>query len=516
MEPRSDETTLQGFKNPHQQQKSERAIHGSSAFWCDLVQNFLHYRSFLTKIHEIGVTSVPLPYESLRRYRDLWLPLVRQNPYSGLIPPPDIAWLWHCHRLKPREYIGYTVEQSRTGSILEARSPFALQTVEDQSHDSSPSLVTRLLWKLDYKNEPFFLPQHINAHTSYRKVDRLIGGFDLLEATKHQATFLWQIKVYDERFGDMGCFKQGRDNYFKFLKLSRKAAARGLIMVPTFQIELMWRTHILSSITKYHADCKAMVGTSLLYDDSQIERASGDIKDVWFRRTERLWMEEYGENYDVQEGTYRGEPLSSVTQSWAVQVEGIGASSTFPTTVKNWKVKPSGRFPLPSDVRAFCEKDGGEGREQKRGTGVAHGAKVYRLETTDENDHIEKRFDGRHGRKVEESQVKQDHLRERPRAKSPTGDVRATVKDPKWDAGSTPFCVESAWLVPFMWNGYDCLCCGADAGSSGAWGDAACGCGERFCGCGEGCEVICEPGGCELACCDGCDVGAGCADCGGC
>jgi hypothetical protein len=50
--------------------------------------------------------------ESLRRYEKLWLPLVAQQQavaggpqgYSHLVPPLDIALLWHLHRLQPEVY----------------------------------------------------------------------------------------------------------------------------------------------------------------------------------------------------------------------------------------------------------------------------------------------------------------------------------------------------------------------------------------------------------------------------
>jgi hypothetical protein len=50
--------------------------------------------------------------ESLRRYERLWLPLIAQQQavaggphgYSHLVPPLDVALLWHLHRLQPEAY----------------------------------------------------------------------------------------------------------------------------------------------------------------------------------------------------------------------------------------------------------------------------------------------------------------------------------------------------------------------------------------------------------------------------
>jgi hypothetical protein len=56
--------------------------------------------------------------EALRRYERLWLPLIaaqassgsngqqqqQQQGYSQLVPPLDVAFLWHLHRLQPGLY----------------------------------------------------------------------------------------------------------------------------------------------------------------------------------------------------------------------------------------------------------------------------------------------------------------------------------------------------------------------------------------------------------------------------
>jgi hypothetical protein len=59
--------------------------------------------------------------EALRRYERLWLPLIasqagpstastgngqqqQQQGYSQLVPPLDVAFLWHLHRLQPGVY----------------------------------------------------------------------------------------------------------------------------------------------------------------------------------------------------------------------------------------------------------------------------------------------------------------------------------------------------------------------------------------------------------------------------
>ncbi|KAG7343119.1 glycine-rich domain containing protein [Nitzschia inconspicua] len=95
-------------------------------FSSDLVVLAKHHIEFLRALHEHGITLSRPSLESLRRYRDLWLPLVHANTNTNqdryLIPPADIAWLWHCHRLAPFKYVSYC--KARFNDIvLEAKAP---------------------------------------------------------------------------------------------------------------------------------------------------------------------------------------------------------------------------------------------------------------------------------------------------------------------------------------------------------------------------------------------------------
>lgn len=120
----------------------------------DLIFNSFKHIFFLRSIHSFGVSHQRPSNESLRRYCDLWLPLLSAHPNVKLIPPPDIAWLWHCHRLAQKDYVTYVKETF--GCILEANPPFAVQA------------------------------------------DDNLSGFDLLASSERQSTFLWQVS--GERF----------------------------------------------------------------------------------------------------------------------------------------------------------------------------------------------------------------------------------------------------------------------------------------------------------------------------
>ena len=178
----------------------------------------------------------------------------------------------------------------------------------------------------------------------------------MLASTERQACFLWQIS--GERFRDADFLAEGVTNYIKFLALKPKAGKSQTVLVPTYQIDLMWHTHILSSIGDYNKDCIAIMGRTLHHDDSLTDRSDGGTLDVAFKATTRLWKEEYDSEYAVCGGMYRGEPPKAFfSRDWnSLQDFGgvganlhlvgqVGASSTLPPAkwAKPWEYTSDGQ-----------------------------------------------------------------------------------------------------------------------------------------------------------------------------
>jgi hypothetical protein len=76
-------------------------------------------------------------------------------------------------------------------------------------------------------------------------------GYDLIASAACQASFLWQVS--GPRFSDDDFLKKGINEYYKFLLL--KGDGKLLPLVPTYQIDLMWHTHILINCRQYIEDC---------------------------------------------------------------------------------------------------------------------------------------------------------------------------------------------------------------------------------------------------------------------
>jgi Glycine-rich domain-containing protein-like len=248
-------------------------------FSCNLAMLAFQHVRFLQQVH-VYRASIHPSAESLCCYRDLWLPLVANaaagetvpvpagapaavvsQPLLRLIPSPDIAWLWHCHRLAPVNYTKYC--QHEFGVLLEANPPFAvaLSSPADTDCTNSETDETESLWRKRYPNESFFLSKFDKEPDSVALVSLPMLDFDLMGSAQRQATFLWQIS--GPRYSGPAFLNVGVENNAKFLQLKPAAVQHGFMLVPTYQIDLIWHTHILFSIGGYNDDCLRLMSMTV-------------------------------------------------------------------------------------------------------------------------------------------------------------------------------------------------------------------------------------------------------------
>ena len=242
--------------------------------------------AFLRAAHRAGVSLSAPSAKTLERYASKWLPLLATaDEGAALAPPPDVAWAWHCHRLAPRSY----ARTARRLGLPET-APFLIQTTEGGS-------ATEKAWAAAYPGEPFFLEEDVDDAGAL-----VLDGFDVAAACERQRTFLWQGS--GPRFDEAYFLHDGVRRYENFLRLMRS----GEFLVPTYQIDLFWHTHILASASTYAADTRRLCGFALPHDDSVNDRAEGSKLNRQYEVTQKLWAENYGERYAVPGGMYRGEP----------------------------------------------------------------------------------------------------------------------------------------------------------------------------------------------------------------
>jgi hypothetical protein len=294
--------------------RKDNGIHFAASFdgvfSSDLVRLSKQHVNFLRALHKSGITLSKPSDESVRRYSELWLPFVAKYPEHHLIPPGDVAWLWHCHRLAPYKYLSYVRDRFFTkddelsssdssSAFLDPSDPFEFQL---EGPVSTKGIETIGLFKEMYPKENFFLGECCDVHSSGTSK---LGGFNVVESCERQATFLWQVS--QPKFSLDEFLRNGKANYEKFARLLG-SPKKPTYIVPTYQIDLMWHTHILASIEKYHHDHMNLTGRTLPHDDSLNDRTEGGELDTNFQATKQLWLEMYSEEYAVPGGMYRGEP----------------------------------------------------------------------------------------------------------------------------------------------------------------------------------------------------------------
>ena len=335
----------------------------------DLEELVYEHVSFLRKLHRLGVSLTVPSKESLRRYVDLWLPLLSKlNPSSiigiggnhneKLIPPADIAWLYHCHKLSPAKFEKYlssefgcqTVQKSLL--IGNGVAPFEFLTQDSPGDYAAHSIE---LWGMHYPKEPFFLvaPSTLHSNETETKNTSILflnrfGGpvkklakkynpnpkhhleIELLECAGRQGTFLWHISSDEFHIPNSAMalnpafVKQAVENYEKFLQLQRRGPNH--VLVPTYSIDLVWHTHILASVKQYNDDCVQLIGKRFDHDDTVPKGQLGDA----FAKTCKLWNDNYGTDLKSFGGLSRGDspPLTFFYRNW----QNIGALPPTATT----------------------------------------------------------------------------------------------------------------------------------------------------------------------------------------
>ena len=283
-------------------------------FSVDLVASSRAHVAFLRRVHAAGVSLQRPSAESVRRYRELWLPLLASRATAelalaeDLVPPLDIAWLWHTHRLAPRAYRRACIELLGASDALDApRCAFASQSADDVDAGIAPgAAATRARWAALHEDEPFFLPA-AGAARACDEREGVIAGFDVAASAERQAGFLWQVS--GERFGEEAFVEEGVARYAKFLRLIAMSG-RGAFVVPTYQIDLFWHTHMLASAAAYERDGAALAGGAAPdHDDSVDDRSTPETKlNASTATTRKLWADAFGEPFEVRGGMYRGEP----------------------------------------------------------------------------------------------------------------------------------------------------------------------------------------------------------------
>ena len=263
---------------------------------------------------------------AIKRYVKFWLPLVSHSGYEGqgrapLIPPVDIAWVWHLHRLAPRRYATYCTE--RFGRVLDpATAAFQAQTASDADDE------TWRLWQQFFGDEPFFQQvgyddtewgprDPLSKQTTLcakvkeecARVRNALGfDYDVEACSARQRTFLWQVS-------QPACSEVPATStrYLQFLGLMKKHGYKNHFFVPSYDIDFAWHTHMLSSTTAYLRETAILAAApgGVDHDDSVNQRHEESKLHNGWKDTNDMWALERDDAsgpIDKVGVNYRGEP----------------------------------------------------------------------------------------------------------------------------------------------------------------------------------------------------------------
>ncbi len=129
-----------------------------SSFCSDMISLTRQHLLFLRRVHAAGESLVAPSREKIRRYEQIWLPLLlhlQENEVGKnvpLSPPIDVAWLWHCHRLAPS---AYKKACSKLGINPSGQFPqAAFQCSEEEGNNDNCFTISA--WEKYFPDEPFF------------------------------------------------------------------------------------------------------------------------------------------------------------------------------------------------------------------------------------------------------------------------------------------------------------------------------------------------------------------------
>lgn len=360
---------------------------------------------YLTKAVDLTLESLysgPALRRAIWRYEALWLPIlaavsappaanegvwtvhsfgarvseIRSKNFAkgglwlsrrDLVPPLDIAWVWHVHRLQPEEYAKdlerFGVDDRTKNYFKEACRTELSTAFKFSDGEDSQSRRTRRLWEIVYPYERF-MPAYLlscsyeeeerrkrREITSYTNEITRLGfrsnlKYDLEQAAELQKAFLYQIvdendTEASETFETNQYLYKAWARYLLFISLHDHA--QDVFLVPMNDINIIWHMH-LSATTEYEKDCKVIVGRIIKHDSIAVEQlrikqvqemeaeqaANGTLpleqdtleedeladlmekrgRGISIKETKAIWESQYGSKprYDTVETRYRGQP----------------------------------------------------------------------------------------------------------------------------------------------------------------------------------------------------------------
>ncbi|KAM7273291.1 hypothetical protein ACFE04_027955 [Oxalis oulophora] len=272
----------------------------------DLVSAVKRNIGFLRTVSEEShwLYKKPTLFEAIRRYEEVWMPLIAELS-DGLIKPPavipplDVEWVWFCHTLNPASYRLYC--ESRFSKLIGKAAIF------DEYNEEYAIMRCRNIWVKQYPNEPFE-----NQVDSDSSEDQFVTNQDLfVEVDRHR--LLYENFFSRPYMTETMYLIAARQRYKRFLFMMQKFPEEcSSQLVLALDSMLMWITHqvgparvpalilfhqVLSYPTVYADDLKEMD-----VDIGKVVRPWETVNGKRVKETKKLWEKTFDEPYEKAGG----------------------------------------------------------------------------------------------------------------------------------------------------------------------------------------------------------------------
>ncbi|XP_027114744.1 uncharacterized protein [Coffea arabica] len=257
----------------------------------DLVAAARHNLGFLRLVDDSDwLHQKPSILESIRRYDQLWMPLISDLAVGStppmVLPPLDVEWIWFCHTLNPVSYREYC--KSRFSKLIGKAAIF------DEENEEYALNRCKEIWEYRYPSEPFESEFELNLEKP------CVINEDLLDQVSKQR---YLYTIFNEPYrSEVVYLIAARQSYKGFLYSLNRISERCSLLVPPSDVLLMWLTH-QSYPTVYAQDTKELEG--------HIEKVHGawddvNVKEGAIEEAKNMWEEIFDRPYEKAGGSAIG------------------------------------------------------------------------------------------------------------------------------------------------------------------------------------------------------------------
>ncbi|KAH6805829.1 enolase [Perilla frutescens var. frutescens] len=272
-------------------------------FSVDLVAAARRNLAFLRLVSDSHwLNHKPTILEAIRRYDQLWMPLIADLTTSSnppmILPPLDVEWVWFCHTLNRANYRDYC--ESRFSKLV------GKPTIFDEENEEYALNRCRKIWEFKFPSEPFENEADDGSTKNYLSV----FSEDLLD---HVSNCRNLHRIYSEPYySEMVYLVAAKQRYRGFIYMVHRFGDECSCIVPTSDVFLMWLTH-QSYPTVYAVDFKELEG-----DVQKIVGLGDAMKEEDIEETKMLWERTFDQPYEKAGAAAIARPIAQPPFYWDI------------------------------------------------------------------------------------------------------------------------------------------------------------------------------------------------------